>query len=464
MYKIRFENLGSLAIHFIGIGGISMSGLAELMLHEGASVSGSDTAPSELTEKLARAGARIGYPQKAANIPEETDVIVATAAIGPDNPELVEAKKRGLPLLTRAELLGQVMSCYHLPIAVSGTHGKTTTTSMISMILLEAGLDPTVSLGGNLAPLGGNFRIGSEDYFVMEACEYKNSFLSFCPRIALILNVDADHLDFFKDIEDIRSSFRKFADKLPPEGTLIISRDIDRFEELISGLSCRIVTFGVHPDADYRPEQISYDELARASFVLKRGSHAGELRLSLGVPGRHNVLNAAAAVAAIDQAGSIPDDRIQAALLSFSGTDRRFQKKGSFGGVTVIDDYSHHPTEIRAALTTAANYPHRRIWCVFQPHTYSRTKALFHDFAEALCLADEIVLADIYAARETDDLGISSKLLAEEVSRLGGSCRYFPSFEEIENFLRANCVNGDLLITMGAGNITKLGDSLLQTR
>ncbi len=439
-----------------------MSGLAELFLSYGSSVSGSDSVASPLTEKLAGMGATVGYPQKAENIPPDTDVVVATAAISRDNPEMQETLRRPIPLLTRAELLGQVMRRYRQSISVAGTHGKTTTTSMISMILLQAGLDPTISLGGNLPSIGGNFRIGDARFFVMEACEYKNSFLSFFPNIAVILNVDADHLDFFKDLDDIRASFRRFAEGIPSDGYLIINRDIDRFRELVSGLPCRIITFGFHPEADYRPEEITWDEFGRPSFLLKNQKSGSVRSFTLGVPGKHNILNAAAAVAATDAIGEIPDEALKNALQDFSGTDRRFQVKGTRNGVTVIDDYAHHPTEIRATLTAAAHYPHQKIYCVFQPHTFSRTKALFSEFADALCLSDEVILADIYAARETDSLGMHSSLLAEEISRRGTSCRYFPSFEEIEKYLSEKCIHGDLLITMGAGNIVEVGESFLK--
>ncbi len=439
-----------------------MSGLAELLLSKGAIVSGSDSKPSPLTEKLTGLGAVIGYPQKAENIPEHTDLVVATAAIHPDNPEIKETERRALPLLTRAELLGQVMRQYELPIAIAGTHGKTTTTSMISEILLRTGADPTISVGGNLASIGGNFLVGGGRYFVMEACEYTNSFLSFFPKIAVILNIDADHLDFFKDIDDIRQSFRRFALLLPADGTLVVNRDIEGFEDLVKDLPCRIITFGRHEASDYRPDDIHFDEYAHPSFSVT--GNGTKRQFTLGVPGEHNVYNATAAIAVADLLGFGSSELLPEALSGYAGTDRRFELKGTVNGITVIDDYAHHPTEIRATLKAAANYPHKKLWCVFQPHTYSRTKALFDEFADALCLADEVVLADIYAARETDDLGISSSMLSDEINARGGSSRYLSSFSEIENFLLANCVNGDLLITMGAGNIVTVGEELLKNK
>ncbi|NLL80423.1 MAG: UDP-N-acetylmuramate--L-alanine ligase [Clostridiales bacterium] len=457
MYQIDFKN--KIHIHFIGIGGISMSGLAEILLEEGFPVSGSDTKASALTDQLKEKGAIVCIGQTADNITPDIDLVVYTAAVHPDNAEYAAAKNAGLPMLSRAELLGQLMRNYQTPVAVSGTHGKTTTTSMISEILLQAGTDPTLSIGGILKSINGNVRIGKSGYFVTEACEYTNSFLNFFPKISIILNIEADHLDFFKDLDDIRSSFRRFAALLPADGTLIINGDIENVSEIFEGLSCQVITFGHSETCDYYPSDIVYDELAHPSFTLNSRKN-GSRRLSLSVPGEHNVMNALAAAALADLL-SIEKTDTDAALLHFTGTDRRFEYKGSIGGVTVIDDYSHHPTEITAALKAAANYPHKTLWCVFQPHTFTRTKAFLKEFALALSLADKVVLADIYPARETDNLGISSKTLLEELKALGCDCYYFPSFDEIENFLLEKCTTGDLLITMGAGDIVKIGENLL---
>lgn len=456
MYQINFDN--PVRIHFIGIGGISMSGLAEVLLQRGFVISGSDNHGSELTKMLEEKGATIFYGQRASNITDDVDLVVYTAAIHPDNPEFEEADRRGLPMLTRAELLGQIMRNYKVPIAISGTHGKTTTTSMITMILMEAGLDPTVSVGGMLKEIGGNFRIGGEEYFITEACEYTNSFLSFFPKIGLILNIEEDHMDFFKDLDDIYASFRKFASLLPEDGTLIINRDIPSYEKITKDLSCRVVTFSVTDrNADYSADGISYDESGKATFLLYGQK---DRAFTLNVPGEHNVANALASVALSDVL-KIPQETAAKGLLSFGGTDRRFQIKGELNKITIVDDYAHHPTEIRATLKAAKKHKKDRIVCVFQPHTYTRTKAFFDDFADALSNADLIVLSDIYAARETDNLGISSKDLMEAIRERGKECYYFPSFDEIENFLLQNCEPGDLLITMGAGDIVKVGENLL---
>lgn len=331
---------------------------------------------------------------------------------------------------------------------------------MLSHILLAAKKDPTISVGGILKAIGGNIRVGSSELFVTEACEYTNSFLHFFPKIAVILNIDADHLDFFKDLDDIRHSFRRFAQLLPADGTLIINKEIEHLEEITDGLSCRVVTFGLDSSADYYADQISHDETGNAAFhVISHGKDTG--RVELSVKGDHNICNALSVIAVADLLDISRDD-VCSGLQSFTGTDRRFEHKGDWNGVTVIDDYAHHPTEIQATLKAADVYPHREIWCVFQPHTYTRTKALFPEFVEALSHTDHVVLADIYAARETDTLGVSSQLLAEELKKKGCDAYYLPSFEAIEDFLKTHCQKGDVLITMGAGNVVNIGEALLK--
>lgn len=458
MYKIDFQK--PIHIHFIGIGGISMSGLAEILLEEGFTVSGSDSKESPLTKKLEQLGATIFYGQKASNIIDGIDCVVYTAAIHRENAELIEAVAKKIPMLTRAELLGQLMKNYKTPIAVSGTHGKTTTTSMLSHILLAGEKDPTISVGGILQAIGGNIRVGHSDTFITEACEYTNSFLNFFPKIGIILNIEEDHLDFFKDLEDIRHSFHQFAALIPANGTLIINSDIKNYKEICEGLDCRIVTCGSSISSDYSSENVRFDEKGLASFdLIKHGETV--CRIQLSVPGYHNVSNALTCIAAAELL-EIPMETIIQGLLAFTGTDRRFEYKGMMNGVTIIDDYAHHPTEILATLKAAKNYPHKELWCVFQPHTYTRTKAFFHEFAEVLSHTDHLVLADIFAARETDTLGVSSKDLAAEVARLGTDAHYFGRFEEIEMFLKEHCASGDLLITMGAGDVVNIGEDLLK--
>ena len=458
MYKIDFNH--PCHVHFIGIGGISMSGLAEILMKEGFTVSGSDNKESSLTDHLTDKGAVIFYGQKATNIIDGINVVVYTAAIHEDNEEFMEAKRQGLPMLSRAELLGQLMTNYDTPIAVSGTHGKTTTTSMLSHIFLAGDMDPTISVGGILKAIHGNIRVGSSGLFVTEACEYTNSFLHFFPKISVILNIDADHLDFFKDLDDIRHSFRLFAELLPEDGTLVINGDIENLSYITDGLACRVVTFGREASLDYSASDIQYDEQGNASFdLIRHGIPSGHVTLSVG--GEHNVYNALSAIAVADLLG-VSAETIQEGLLSFHGTDRRFEYKGEFNGITVIDDYAHHPTEIEATLKSAAHYPHRELWCIFQPHTYTRTKALFDEFAQALSHTDHLILADIYAARETDTLGISSEQLARAAASYGCDAIYLPSFDEIEKYVRDHCQSGDLLITMGAGDVVNIGEDLLK--
>lgn len=462
MYQIDFDK--PLNVYFVGIGGISMSGLAEILLSRGFTVSGSDRAPSKITKKLEEDGIKVFYGQKEENITPDIDVVIFTAAIHPDNPEYIATKRLGLPSLTRAQLLGEIMRNYKIPVAIAGTHGKTTTTSMISEIMLADNADPTISVGGMLESIGGNVRIGHSDSFIAEACEYTNSFLSLYPKISIILDIDADHLDFFKDLNDIRHSFRKFAQLTPADGSLIINADIPNYEEICGGLDCTVITYGRDDTCDYYPTNIHYDDLGHPIYTLNHRKADGTVstqEVALHVPGEHNVFNSIAAMAAADLLGADRSVSVKA-LDAFRGTDRRFQYKGKINGITIIDDYAHHPTEIEATLKAAANLKHNRLFVVFQPHTYTRTKALLPEFAKALTLADVTILADIYAARETDTLGISSQTLQQRIQDLGHGCLYFPSFEEIEDYLTKNCEDGDIVITMGAGDIYKVGDDLLE--
>lgn len=465
MYKIDFNK--PCRIHFIGIGGISMSGFAEYLHNLGFQVSGSDRQKSQITEHLASIGIDVQYGQRRANITPDIQFVVYTAAISKDNEEFLEVQRQGIPMLNRSELIGQLMTNFDNAIAVSGTHGKTTTTSMLSQIFIDGNLDPTISVGGIMESIGGNIRMGKSEHFIAEACEYTNSFLDFFPKRSIILNIDEDHLDFFKDLEDIRNSFHAFAKLLPKDGQLFINGEIDRYEEITKDLECEVFTYGITDPAyrktdivyDYAADNIDFDDMSDGSFDLYfKGQFVD--RIKLNVLGLHNISNALPAIAIAMQVG-IPVDVIKKALLSFKNSKRRFEYKGSIGGVKIVDDYAHHPTEIMATLSAARVYSHNTLWCVFQPHTYSRTKRHLKEFAKALALADKIVLPDIYASREKDPGDISSKDLVRELELLGKEVYYFPSFDEIENFLLLNCINGDLLITMGAGDIVSVGESLL---
>ncbi|MCR4716962.1 MAG: UDP-N-acetylmuramate--L-alanine ligase [Lachnospiraceae bacterium] len=458
MYNMDFNK--PCHIHFIGIGGISMSGLAEILLKEGFQVSGSDNQESDIVKSLVSEGVKVAIGQCAANITDDIDVICYTAAIHEDNEEFKAAKSKNLPMLSRAELLGQMMTNYKQAICIAGTHGKTTTTSMLSHILMDADTDPTISVGGILDAIGGNVRVGGPDIFLTEACEYTNSFLSFFPTINAILNVEEDHMDFFKDIDDIRNSFHRFSLLLPKKGLLVINKDIEKLSSIIKGVEANIITFGSDEEADYYAANIDYDDHGFARYDLYKKEEE-VMHVELSVTGEHNIYNSIAAII-IALELDIAKDAIISGLKAFTGTHRRFELKGEMNGVTIVDDYAHHPTEIRATLNAATRYPHKDTWVCFQPHTFSRTKAFLHDFADALSLADHVVLADIYAAREVDTGEISSRDIAKLLEEKGVDTHYFPSFSEIEEFLQKNCQKNDLLITMGAGNVVTIGEDLLK--
>ncbi len=458
MYKIQFDN--PIHIHFMGIGGISMSGLAEILLKRNFKITGSDMRESEMTQHLKAIGANVLIGQTASNITDDIDLVVYTAAIREDNEEFIAAKNKGIPMMTRADLLGQIMDNYMSSIAVAGTHGKTTTTSMMAHILLEAAADPTVSVGGLLDRIGGNILVGKSQVFLTEACEYTNSFLSFYPRYSIILNVEEDHMDFFKDIDDIKNSFHKFAGQTAPDGLLIINGDMEYTDDILEGLKQKHVTFGINEDNDYFARDISFDDNGNVSYTLY--VHGEEIcQVKLQVKGVHNVCNSLSVIACAQAMGFSMDDILKG-LYSFGGTKRRFEYKGSLKGVTIIDDYAHHPTEIEATISSAQNYPHDELWVVFQPHTYSRTIAFLDDFAKVLSKADHVVIADIFAAREPDTGIVSSKDIVRLLEEAGSDVHYFPSFDEIENFLLTVLKGNDLLITMGAGDVVKIGEDLLQ--
>lgn len=466
MYKIDLNKASN--IHFIGIGGISMSGIAELFHEKGFTVSGSDLVASSVTEHLQNLGIQIFYSQVGENIPSETDIIVYTAAVHEDNPEYIEAKRRGLPMLDRAECLGQIMSHYKNAVAVAGTHGKTTTTSMLSYVYLEAGLDPTISVGGILPAIQGNLRIGNSENFIMEACEYADSFLKFTPTSAIILNIEAEHLDFFKDLDDERESFSEFIDLLPDGGLLVIHDKVENREHLIRNKSLRVVTYGIDEAhlPKYSAADISYNTLGHPSYDLYIEGKFVK-RVEVSVTGEHNVLNSLAVIAScmepsVGKSKPIPLDVILAGIKKYTGTERRFQYKGVLNGVTIVDDYAHHPTEIASTLVAARRVKHGRLVLAFQPHLYSRTQNFLNEFIEVLSGVDMIVLADIYAAREENPGNITSEAVLNGLLKKGVDAHYFKSFAEIENFLINNCKEGDLLITMGAGDIFKVGENLLK--
>lgn len=446
-------------IHFIGIGGISMSSLAEILLQKGKKISGSDGVKSSVTESLEEKGIKVSIGQRAENITDDIDLVVYTAAVNEDNPELIAARASSAVVIDRAELVGALMLEYKHPISVAGTHGKTTTSSLVTEILLSANVEPTVSIGGMLPSIGGNYKVGKDDYFVLETCEYCDSFLKFNPHSAIILNVDKDHIDYFKNLDNIYKSFNKFANRLPSDGFLIINKEIPRLSEVIEGIKCSYETYGRDSSADWYATNVSYNSMGHGTYTVNyKGSEIANVILS--IPGEHNVYNSLSAFALCYKYG-IPTDEIVRGINNYHGTDRRFQYKGSFNGVKVIDDYAHHPTEIAATINSARANDIGKLCIVFQPHTYSRTYELLEDFAEVLSKADKVVLVDIYASREKDTGLVSSKDLAQKIVEHGGNVEYCGTFENAENYIINNCNPQDMLITMGAGDIVKLGEKLV---
>lgn len=447
-------------IHFIGIGGINMSALAEICINKGYNVSGSDMQESYLVDNLRSLGAKITIGQKKENITDDINLVVYTAAISNENEEFLAAKEKNILMINRAAFLGQIMREYKNSIAVSGTHGKTTTTSMLSTIFNYAEKDPTILVGGNLSTIGGNVRIGSSENFITEACEYVDSFLNFNPFISIVLNIEEDHLDYFSGIEEIKASFNKFGKLLPEDGYFIVNGNNENTKDIMYDVGATIIKFGQKDDNDAIISEIRYDEDGFAMFNLNyRGVNLGTFDLS--VYGLHNVYNATAAIIA-SIVSNIEVDVIKKAIKEYNGVGRRFEKKGYFKNTLVVDDYAHHPTEVKATLSAAKTLKKNKLWVVFQPHTYSRTKALLKEFAEAFYSADKVIITDIYAAREKNPGDISSKDLVEKLYHNNVDVTYIPTFEEIESYLRENLEDDDLIITCGAGPIYKVGEALLK--
>lgn len=447
-------------IHFIGIGGISMSGLAEILTSKGYILTGSDMKSSAITQKLEKSGIKIIIGHAAENA-LGSDLVVYTAAIRETNPELIGAREAGITCIDRATLLGELMREYPRSIAVSGTHGKTTTTSMVSLIMLEANLDPTIHIGGELEAIGGTTRIGGSRYFIAEACEYTGSFLKFHPYLAIILNMEFDHADYFRDIGHIRETFVRFAALVPEDGCIVACADDAEVMSVLDTVNCSKVTYSINSgNCDWSASNITYDDLGCAVYTLRHNNEVVD-EIRLGVPGIHNVSNSLAAIAACSIMGcSI--SAAKEALCKFTGTHRRFELKGVVDGIKVIDDYAHHPTEVMATLKAAVNCGQTRVFCVFQPHTYTRTKFFMDDFAIAFGDADVILLADIYAAREPDTGEVNSGMLADRINLHGKKAIYMKGFEDIVRYLKSETKSGDLIITMGAGDVFKVGEMFLE--
>ena len=446
-------------IHMIGIGGTSMSGIATILKKWGFYVTGSDANQSELVDKLIENNIPVIIGHDLENI-KRANLVVYSAAIPEDDVEMLEAKRLGIQTMERSTFLGLITKAYKNTICVSGTHGKTTTTSMLSVCFLEAKKDPTIQVGAILKQIGGNYRVGNSDCFILESCEYVESFLKFHPRTEVILNIDNDHLDYFKDLDHIKNAFVKFVKLLPEEGLLVVNADDENCASLYKNTTAKIVTFGINNEkCNFVARNISYDNNGFPLFDVYRNNTFYK-SIKLSVPGLHNVYNALACIATCHEYG-IEKETIKTALAKYTGAHRRFELVGETNGAYVYDDYGHHPTEIKAVYDAMKKKKYNRSWVVFQPHTYSRTKNLLADFAQVLSGFDNIIITDIYAAREKNTFGITSEVILEELKKLGCEAYYFSSFDAIEEFLQKNCMNNDLLITMGAGDIYQVGEHLL---
>ncbi|WP_297633778.1 UDP-N-acetylmuramate--L-alanine ligase [uncultured Clostridium sp.] len=444
-------------IHFIGIGGISMSGLAAVLLNNGFKVSGSDSKESKITESLKEKGAEIYIGHKRENI-QNVDLVVYTAAIPSDNPEILEAKEKNIHLMDRAEFLGLIMKGHKYNVAVAGTHGKTTCTSMITNVSLKAELDPTILVGGEVDVIGGNYRIGSSEYFVTEACEYKESFLKFYPYVGIILNIDADHLDYYRDLDHIVQTFKKFSTLIPEDGYLIGYNGDKNVRTILSEAKCNTLSYGLE-DADVTAKNVVFNNKGCATFTVnKNGQDLFEV--SLNMPGTHNVLNALSTIC-VGLIFNLSYDKISEGLHECVGAHKRFEYKGDKDGITIIDDYAHHPVEIQATLNTAKKIPHGKTYVVFQPHTYTRTKTLFDEFTTAFKGADELILMDIYAAREKDTGLVNSTELGDAIRNTGLKCTNVHSHDEAVNYLKSIAKTGDMILTVGAGDVVIVGEKFL---
>ena len=441
-------------IHMCGIGGVSMSGLAEILKNWGFEVTGSNNVENSATKKLEASGIKVTIGHYAENV-AGADVVVYTAAISPENIELKTAKLLNIKTIERSDFLGEITRCYEDTITVSGTHGKSTTTSMLSLCFLEDGRDPSIQVGADLAQIDGNYKVGKSEYFVLEACEYVESFLKFSPKSTIILNIDNDHLDYFKNFENIKNAFVKYVKLIPDDGVLVLNADDKNCLEL------RNYTNAIeNAGADFVAKNIEFDVNGFASYVAYKNGEFYE-NIKLSVTGIHNVLNSLSCIAMCDAYG-IEKQNIKKALAAFKGAGRRFEFKGKVNNACIYDDYGHHPTEIISTSKALANKKYNKSWVVFQPHTYSRTASLLEEFAKSLLNFDNIIVLDIYAAREKNTYGISSKDLVDKIRSLGKDAVYIPDFEECVKFLKENVEENDVILTQGAGTVTEIGDMLLQ--
>ena len=445
-------------IHFVGIGGIGMSGIAEVLLNMGYAISGSDLNETDLTKRLTSLGARISYGHNSSNL-GDADVVVTSTAVGENNPEVILAHERHIPVIPRAEMLAELLKM-KFSIAISGTHGKTTTTSMVAMILAHGGLDPTIVIGGKLASIGSNARLGDGEYIVAEADESDGSFLRLSPSISVITNIDREHLDYYRDIEEIKEAFLQFANIVPFYGSTILCLDDDNVVEILPEIKRKAITYGLSDQADYQARNISFEGSSSNFTLYHKGDFLGDI--SLNVPGLFNVYNSMAAIAVAREL-DMAFPAIREGIKSYVGVHRRLEIKGEVNGIIVVDDYGHHPTEVRATLTAAQQVWNKRIIVVFQPHRYTRTKALFDDFLTAFPDADVLILTDIYAASEKKIEGVHSSGLCQGIQSHGHKdVTHISGFDRIVDHLLTIAEPTDVIITLGAGDVWKVGEEFLR--
>jgi UDP-N-acetylmuramate--alanine ligase len=446
-------------LHFVGIGGIGMSGLAEILVDQGFTVTGSDRSASDNTERLEGLGIHVAIGHDAKNVEKDVDVLVYSSAIPPENPEVVVARQRNIPVIRRAEMLAEVMRLKY-GIGIAGTHGKTTTTSMVSLILMEGGVDPTVIVGGRLHGLAGsNARMGKGDFIVVEADEYDRSFLSITPTIAVLTTLETDHLDCYRDLEDIKSAFIQFAAKVPFYGFVVLCLDEPALQDIMPKIKKKIITYGLNGQADLQAVDIVHRQNRTRFTVLRNGAELGEIELQ--IPGKHNVQNALAAIA-VGLSLDVPFAKVKTGIEKFTGVFRRWEVKAELQGITVVDDYAHHPTEIKATLAGVKAGWRRRVICVFQPHLYSRTRDFYDEFGRSFFNADVLVVTDVYPAREEPIQGVSGELIANAAKVFGHKqVHYVPDKTSVPSFLMGIRQEGDIVITMGAGDIWKFGEQFI---
>ena len=457
----NIENLKKYkTIHMIGIGGVSMSGIAEILQNWGFTVTGSDANQSAITDELNSRGIQVTIGHNLENL-KLADIVVYSAAVNKEDPELLEAKKLNIPTVERAEFLGEITKCYKDTITIAGTHGKTTTTSMVSLAFLESKLDPSIQVGAILDKINGNNKVGNSEHFIIEACEYVESFLKFRPKSAIILNIDNDHLDYFKTFDNVKNAFIKYVKLLPDDGFLVINGDDQNCLELQNHTNAKCITYGItNKHTDFFAVNIVFDDNGYPEFDVYQNDKFYS-RIKLSVPGMHNVSNCLACIAMCHQYGITPEN-IKNALSDFIGANRRFEFKGTINGAKVFDDYGHHPTEIIATAKSLMNKKYNKSWVIFQPHTYSRTKNLLEDFAKALLNFDNIIVVDIYAARETNTYGVSSQDLVDKIHSLGKTAQYISDFEQCVKYVKNNVNENDIVMTLGAGTVTKIGPMLVE--